>query len=105
MSSVLTIGLIAGLWYYKFPVTIIYEKLLPLIVASAGFGYLLGIILFIKGGRAPVPGLNPQAVTGNLLHQFLVGREINPVLFNKLNVKIWLVRIALNGIVSHSSSL
>lgn len=104
LSSILTIALIGGLWHYKFPVTIVYEKLIPLIVASAGFGYLLGIILFIKGGKAAVPGLNPKAVTGSLLHQLVVGREINPILFGKLNVKVWIMRILCNGIVSFTFS-
>lgn len=98
LSSVLTIAMVGGLWYYKFPVTIVYEKLLPLIVASGGLGYLLAIVLFIKGGRAPVPGLNPAAVSGNRLHQFVVGREVNPIFFNKLNVKIWIMRVAFNGL-------
>lgn len=101
LSTFLTVAGVAGLWYYKIPVTIVYEKLLPLLVSSAALGYLLSITLFIKGGRAPVPGLNPEGITGNRLHQFLVGREVNPILFKRINVKTLLIRTLTNGTVSN----
>lgn len=73
---------------------------MSLMIASAIFGYGLSIILFIKGGRASVPSLNPESMGKNRLYQFFAGREINPLLFGKINVKTLLLRISFNGLVS-----
>lgn len=89
----------AGLWYYKFPVTIVYERLIPLLVSSSILAYVLGVVLFIKGGRAPVPGLNPHGIIGNKAYQFVVGREVNPIFFGRINVKVVLLRTCLIAVV------
>lgn len=99
LCTFLTVGLVAGLWQYQFPVTIVYDKLIPLLFSSVIFAYILGLLLFIKGGRAPVPALNPASIVRSRFYQFFVGREVNPF-FGKINIKILLIRTSLNGMVN-----
>ena len=79
-----------------------YQKFIPLSVSAILFGTGLTVILFLVGGRASVSTLNPKGNTGNILKDFLLGRQISPVLFGRIDVKFIFHRISLLALVSPS---
>ncbi|KAK6631734.1 hypothetical protein RUM43_013798 [Polyplax serrata] len=99
LSTFLTVGIVAGLWHYKFPIIFVYDKIIPVLITSIILAYLLGFVLFIKGGYAPIPAWNPTSIVASRFHQFYAGREVNPFLFGKINAKVLLMRTCFNGML------
>ena len=68
---------IIGYFYFKLPVTIVYDKFLPLASAAFFFSFVLAVYLYIKSfdSRALLAlGGN----TGNVIYDWFIGRELNP---------------------------
>ncbi|XP_031825484.1 lamin B receptor isoform X2 [Nomia melanderi] len=57
-------------------------------------GVILSILLFVKGGKAPVPNLNIQGSTNSRIYNFWQGREINPRI-GSADIKICIFRSAM----------
>ncbi|XP_075227548.1 delta(14)-sterol reductase TM7SF2-like isoform X2 [Lycorma delicatula] len=95
VNALLSLSVIGVLQYFRYPVTFVITKTVPLLISSLLFGFLLSLVLFIKGGR---PGViqNSYGNTGNKVYDFWIGREVNPR-FGILDVKQTLTRIAVVG--------
>lgn len=86
---------------YKIPVaTFVRTKYLQLGVSATILGILLSIYLYIRSFYVPVSALNSQGLTDNAVHNFIVGREVNPRIFGVLDVKMFLLRFSTTGVVS-----
>ncbi|XP_031784406.1 delta(14)-sterol reductase TM7SF2 [Nasonia vitripennis] len=72
------------------------KKSLPMSVVGLGYGALLAVILYAKGGRAPVANLNMFGSTHNIIYDFWQGREVNPRV-GPLDIKLLLFRTGLIG--------
>lgn len=66
-----------GYFYFKLPVTIIYDKYLPLASAAFVFSLILAVYLYSKSfdkGALLALGGN----SGNFVYDWFIGRELNP---------------------------
>lgn len=97
LALFLTGAITAGFWYLGFPVTLAYERFVSLATSAYILSWVLSLGIFIKGGYARISSLNPQA-TGNRIHDFFAGREVNPTI-GPINVKIVLFRFCIVGTV------
>lgn len=101
-AAVTTLLILAGLYFFQYPIDIVYQKFVPLCFTAIAFGQILSFILYLAGGRAPVSTLNPDGNSGSLLVDFLNGRQIAPTWWKgKINVKFIVHRIALIALVRH----
>lgn len=68
---------IIGYFYFKLPVTIVYDKFLPLASAAFFFSFVLAVYLYIKSfDRKALLALGGN--TGNVIYDWFIGRELNP---------------------------
>ncbi|CAL7949897.1 unnamed protein product [Xylocopa violacea] len=61
-------------------------------------GLILSLLLFIKGGRAPVANLNIYGSTNSVIYNFWQGREINPRI-GPIDFKIILFRTSMIAMI------
>lgn len=77
-ALVVTCATFGGMIYYKCPVTLIVDKILPLMTASALFSLSLSILLYIKARCGPNSALAAGGNSGNFFYDFFMGHELNP---------------------------
>ncbi|XP_055634720.1 lamin-B receptor [Toxorhynchites rutilus septentrionalis] len=74
---------------YKYPlISTISKGYNQLLIISLVYALLTACLAFIKSRYVPQINWNPYAKSGRLLSDFLVGREINPLTFNIINLKL-----------------
>ena len=101
-------GLLCGLLSVIIFAVCIYEELeiIDLIIQNSVqflisgwiLGTILSLLLFVKGGRAPVANLNIHGSTNSVIYNFWQGREINPRI-GPVDFKITLFRTSMIAIV------
>jgi hypothetical protein len=99
LSAVITVTILGVLRYFEFPVTIIADKYVQFLVTGLIYAYLLGVLLYIRGGRAHLMAQNPFAMTGSFVYDLWMGREVNPRI-GPFDVKVCMLRIGMIGMVS-----
>jgi len=90
----------AGAWYLKYPITLVYERFLSAAVASYIAAWIISIILYIKSRRARLIDINSYGDSGNIIYDMFMGRELNPIFFKRIHVKVLLLRSCLIASVS-----
>ncbi|XP_015120862.1 delta(14)-sterol reductase [Diachasma alloeum] len=83
----------------------ILRSILQLAVSGWIIATILAIMLYIKAGRAPVAALNIYGSTNNLIYDFWQGREINPRIGGRLDIKTVLIRSAIIGALIINSAI
>lgn len=69
----------SGLVYLKYPMTIIYDKTLPIAATSIVLCYVFNILIHIKSYFVSTESeLNPRANTGCTIYDMFMGRELHP---------------------------
>lgn len=99
-AAISTIIILGVLEFFQVSTDVAYQKFIPLCVSAILFGAALSVILYLIGGRAPVSTLNPKGNSGNFLKDLLLGRQISPVLWGRLDIKFIYHRISLLALVS-----
>lgn len=66
------------LLYYRFPMTIPYRYSFQLLMTALVYAVVLSVFLYIKGIFATRNHKFPYGNTGNILNDFVVGRELAP---------------------------
>lgn len=99
LSAIITVIILGVLRYFEFPVTIIADKYVQFLVTALVYAYLFAVLLYIRGGRAHLVAQNPFAMTGSVIYDFWMGREVNPWI-GPFDVKICLIRTGIIGMVS-----
>ncbi|XP_076762650.1 lamin B receptor isoform X3 [Xylocopa sonorina] len=73
---------------------LIVDNYLQFSISGWFLGLILSLLLFIKGGRAPVANLNIYGSTNSVIYNFWQGREINPRI-GPIDFKIILFRTSM----------
>lgn len=74
---------------YKYPlISTISKGYNQLLVISLAYAFVTATLVFIKSRYVPQVNWNPYAKSGRFLSDFFIGREINPLTFNTLNLKL-----------------
>lgn len=101
-SVFVTLFVIMGLEYVDIPaISLIHAQYIPLFITAVLFGVFMSVGLFIRSGNIPSSERNRHGNSGSTLYDFWMGREVNPCLFGKFNVKLVFMRAALIGAVSN----
>lgn len=100
IGVVLLLSLI-GLESYGVPaVYSIYKHFFRFSVVSTLFGVLVAVYCYIRSFYIPVSALNPHAITNSEVYNFFMGKEVNPRVFGKLDVKMYFIRYLALSVVS-----
>jgi Ergosterol biosynthesis ERG4/ERG24 family len=67
--------------------TAIYNNIDRFLFLSIFSNLVTAVALYIRGKRQPPANPNPQANSGKFIVDFAAGKEINPKIFNRLDVK------------------
>lgn len=67
--------------------TALYNNIDRLLFMSIFANLFIAVILYIKGKRSSPASRNPFATTGRFITDFAAGLEINPKIYNRLDVK------------------
>lgn len=82
---------------YKDPlISTISKGYNQLLVISLAHAIITAILAFAKSRFVPQTSWNPYAKSGRFLSDFFLGREINPLSFNTINLKLVHYHISLN---------
>ncbi|XP_076284360.1 lamin B receptor isoform X2 [Lasioglossum baleicum] len=73
---------------------LIIDNYVQLSISAWLLGVILAILLFIKGGKAPIASLNIHGSTNSRIYNFWQGREINPRI-GPLDIKMTIFRSAM----------
>lgn len=74
---------------YKYPlISVISKGYNQLLVISLLYALITAGFAFFKSRYVPQANWNPYARSGRYLSDFFIGREINPLTFNTLNLKL-----------------
>lgn len=74
---------------YKYPlVSTISKGYNQLLVISLAHALITSTLAFVKSRYVPQTSWNPYAKSGRTLSDFFLGREINPLSFNTINLKL-----------------
>ncbi|XP_076638714.1 lamin B receptor [Colletes latitarsis] len=76
----------------------IIQNYVQLSISGWVIGVILSLLLFVKGGKAPVANLNIHGSTNSVIYNFWQGREINPRI-GSLDVKINIFRTAMIAMI------
>ena len=68
---------IIGYFYFKVPVTFVYDKFLALAAAGFVFSFVLAVFLYIKSFN-PTALLAVGGNSGYMIYDWFIGRELNP---------------------------
>ncbi|CAK9808443.1 Delta(14)-sterol reductase LBR [Anthophora plagiata] len=83
---------------------LIIENYVQLAISGWILGVILSLLLFIKGGRAPVANLNIQGSTNSVIYNYWQGREINPRI-GPVDFKINLFRTSMIAMILINMSI
>uniref|UniRef100_A0A1B0D9N1 Uncharacterized protein n=1 Tax=Phlebotomus papatasi TaxID=29031 RepID=A0A1B0D9N1_PHLPP len=96
--------------FLKFPIVdLVYKNTFQLCLLSILNGLSLATCLHLRAKRTPEYLWNPQAKTGKKLVDFFLGREITPLWFNRIDIKLvqnrisTLLALTLTGICFYKS--
>lgn len=78
VNLLVTVAAFCGLAWYGFPVAIPYHYILQLLMTTAAFAPVLALLLYIKGHYASWDHQFPPGNTGNVLNDYVKGRELSP---------------------------
>lgn len=67
----------AGYFYFKVPVTFVYDHFLALATAAFVFSFALAVYLYVRSFRSDAL-LALGGNSGNLIYDWFIGRELNP---------------------------
>ncbi|XP_049267261.1 delta(14)-sterol reductase TM7SF2 isoform X4 [Rhipicephalus sanguineus] len=73
-----TAAVFGGLAWYGFPMAIPYRHILQLLVTAITFAPVLALFLYIKGRYSSWEHQFPPGNTGNVLNDYVKGRELSP---------------------------
>lgn len=104
LSAIITVTIFGVLRSFEYPVTIIADKYVQFLVTGLVYAYLLAVLLYVRGGRAHLMAQNPFAMTGSLIYDFWMGREVNPRI-GPFDVKVCLLRIGMIGMIVVNAAL
>lgn len=79
-------------------IDLILQNYIQFAISGWIIGIILSLLLFIKGGRAPIANLNIHGSTNSMIYNFWQGREINPRI-GPVDFKINLFRTSMITIV------
>lgn len=96
----LIISFLVNLFYIPI-FQIVHDDFVQLFITAQILGLTIATIVYIKGGKTPITQRNPHAVSGNFFNDFWMGRELNPTIFEKIHIKVVLIRLALGGVVKY----
>lgn len=83
------LGFFVAEYCYKYPlISTISKGYNQLLVISLVYAFVTAGLAFFKSRYVPQVNWNPYAKTGSFLSDFFMGREINPLSFNTVNLKL-----------------
>ncbi|KAL1485661.1 hypothetical protein MTO96_031803 [Rhipicephalus appendiculatus] len=90
-----TAAVFGGLAWYGFPVAIPYRHILQLLVTAATCAPVLALFLYIKGRYSSWEHQFPPGNTGNVLNDYVKGRELSPRIGHTFDLAAWCFRCGL----------
>lgn len=97
LTLILSLATYAALVYWRYPVTIVYDKMLPIAAFSCLLSFVLNVLLHVKSYAAPDDELNPSAKTGNFIYDFFMGRELHPRIGKYFQFKLLIYRYVVTA--------
>ncbi|XP_059621177.1 lamin-B receptor [Phlebotomus argentipes] len=95
-TAVVATGCVALAEYFKYRVMdLVLAHQFQLCVLSLINGLSLSLYLFFRSKKMPEFLWNPQAKTGNQLVDFMMGREVSPLWFDRIDIKLVQRRISI----------
>ncbi|XP_076374754.1 lamin B receptor isoform X2 [Megalopta genalis] len=95
LSAILSLLIFIVCIYKELGVTdLIIDNYIQFSISGWLLGVILSVLLFIKGGKAPIASLNIHGSTNSRIYNFWQGREINPRI-GPLDVKMTIFRTAM----------
>ncbi|XP_071784802.1 delta(14)-sterol reductase TM7SF2-like [Asterias amurensis] len=88
MAFVVSVTSFGALLFFKYPVTILYDKFLPFMTSSIIVSVILSILVYIKARTAPNHALATGGNSGNIIYDFFIGHELNPRL-GSFDIKVF----------------
>lgn len=99
LCSLLSVIIFAACIYKELEVTdLVIQNSVQFSISGWILGTILSLLLFVKGGKAPVANLNIHGSTNSVIYNFWQGREINPRI-GPVDIKINLFRTSMITIV------
>lgn len=90
-----TAAICVALTHYGFPVTVAYRYSFQLVMTALAFSAVLAVLFYVKGHFAPKNHRNPLGNTGNVLRDFVVGRELAPRIGETYDLSLLFFRTGL----------
>ncbi|XP_064484426.1 delta(14)-sterol reductase TM7SF2-like isoform X2 [Ornithodoros turicata] len=87
-----TVVVCVALTHYGFPSTVVYRFCFQTLLTALAASVVLSVVFYIKGHFAPKNHRNPAGNTGNVLNDFVVGREIAPRVGEMYDLSVLLFR-------------
>ncbi|KAK9881915.1 hypothetical protein WA026_018109 [Henosepilachna vigintioctopunctata] len=106
-ASFVIIGTIfATLEYFRFPVSrFIFEHIIQLLISATIFGAVFSVYLYLRSFYVLVSCLNPTEIDASSVNAFFYGREVNPRMFNILDLKMYLLRLRCISLILADTAL
>ncbi|XP_017758730.1 PREDICTED: lamin-B receptor [Eufriesea mexicana] len=99
LCGLLSIIIFFACMYTEFDIIdLILQNHIQFAISGWIIGIILSLLLFIKGGRAPIANLNIHGSTNSVIYNFWQGREINPRI-GPVDFKINLFRTSMITII------
>ncbi|XP_033184519.1 lamin B receptor isoform X1 [Bombus vancouverensis nearcticus] len=99
LCSLLSVIIFAACIYKELEVTdLVIQNSVQFSISGWILGTILSLLLFVKGGKAPVANLNIHGSTNSMIYNFWQGREINPRI-GPVDIKINLFRTSMITII------
>ncbi|XP_065832909.1 delta(14)-sterol reductase TM7SF2-like [Oscarella lobularis] len=87
LSLIVSVGVFGALWYYRQPVTFVYDHFLEMITAVSIVAFVLSVVAHSMSLQRGVM-LSEYGNSGNFLYDFFMGRALNPRIASVLDMKM-----------------
>ncbi|XP_014785587.1 delta(14)-sterol reductase TM7SF2 isoform X1 [Octopus bimaculoides] len=77
-ALVVVLAMLGLALYLELPITFVYDKLFSIVITSAILAFILSIVFYIKSRYASPTAIAASGNTGNVIHDFFMGHELNP---------------------------
>ncbi|KAL3193297.1 hypothetical protein MRX96_046812 [Rhipicephalus microplus] len=95
VNLLVTAAVFGGLAWYGFPVAIPYRHIFQLLVTAATFAPVLALFLYVKGRYSTWEHQFPPGNTGNVLNDYVKGKELSPRIGRTFDLAAWCFRCGL----------
>ncbi|KAF2903369.1 hypothetical protein ILUMI_02818 [Ignelater luminosus] len=97
---ILTSLALVSLEYFKVPViSFILKRYFQLAISAIIIGIFIAIYLYVRSFFVPISALNPYTISNSKVYNFWVGREVNPRAFNRIDIKLYMMRLFVIGMI------